>query len=96
MVKEEKRIETVYRQKLVYYCDDCSKNINQKVSGCDICGKHLCPDCYIIIDDGSDYPERYCKSCWTKGEEYRKQKEELEAKIEELYDKWIEDCGKFY
>lgn len=95
MIKEEETIKTeIIRHK---YCDDCGSEIHRgmqcSVAKCEICGKDLCDKC-IGHEDGNtgDYRTVYCKNCWTIGESYRNEINELENRIDKLNNDWISKC----
>ena len=93
MIKKTEEIITHKITKKEIFCDDCGKDISNTMSYnkgvCCICRKDLCRDCIAHEDDdGSDYTDKYCKSCWETGKPFREEIETLENKIEELSDAW--------
>jgi len=79
------------------FCDVCGKEINMglacSVAKCMYCGIDLCETCVGHEDETpGDYREVYCKKCWDLGEQYRPIIEELNAKIEALYNEWRSKC----
>lgn len=95
MIKKEKTTkEITIKHK---YCDDCGIKININMSyiatKCEICGKDLCYKCIGHEDYNSgDYRTVYCNKCWSIGEPYRQKIKELENKIDDLNDEWINKC----
>lgn len=73
------------------FCDDCEKE-SFISSRCEMCGKDLCNNCYGHVNDTlGDYPEVYCKACWTIGEKYRTKIIELKVEINKLEKEWREE-----
>lgn len=90
MIKEQKitEVKTIYQK----FCDECGTEIQYRIS-CLYCKKDLCNKCVgHIHDDGGDYPDYYCKSCWNIGQPYRNKINELELQIYSLNDEWIKKC----
>jgi hypothetical protein len=95
MIKEEITTQEVTIK--YKYCDDCKIEIKRSmtcsVAKCEICGKDLCDKCVGHEDYRTgDYRTVYCEKCWSIGETYRQKIEELELKIEDLNDEWINKC----
>lgn len=77
-----------------YFCDICGKKMD-RLHHCSICKKHICHCCVGHVDETiGDYPEWYCKPCWDTGQPYRENINQLEVRIDELYDEWYGRCTK--
>jgi len=94
--KEKKEIEINH-----IFCDDCGIDITHNNRRCAICGKDVCNKCVGYYEYDGDYTTNYCKSCWIAGEKYREEIKEyeniisqIEDKIENIHDKWINECKK--
>lgn len=97
MKKEIKTTKEV--TKYEFYCDDCGTKENNSSSvyicKCHLCGKHICNKCIGHTDDSiGDYPDYYCKECWSIGESYKEQIQNHEDEIDRLYDEWHAKCKK--
>jgi len=91
MIKEEKitEVKTIYRK----FCDDCGKETIGYKRTCVCCKKDMCERCVGHVEnDGGDYSDYYCWTCWMKGELYREKIKELEEQIEQLNDEWVSKC----
>ncbi|MDO8622613.1 MAG: hypothetical protein Q7R52_00030 [archaeon] len=93
-------IETRTQEELIL-CDICKKPTRHK---CYMCKKDICYDCAICTDNdylisgsfSGDYPDYYCKPCWSVGEEERNKilalKEQKEKEEEVLWQQWKGKC----
>lgn len=97
MIKEEKITqEVIIKHK---HCDVCETEIHHSlacsVAQCEICGKDLCDQCIGHEEyNTGDYRTVYCTKCWDIGEKYRKKMIILVNEIDELSEKWHNECKK--
>jgi len=90
MIKIVEELKTITRKE--YYCDVCGKEISvYDVNECTMCDKIICDKCLRHSNNICRDSNRYCKSCWDKGEKYREDIKKLEEQIEELDKEW-EEC----
>lgn len=78
--------------KTFFSCDFCKDTRN--VKQCFICGKDICFNCGVSIDESnifdispsysSDYPKRVCNNCWDNGEKFRQEVTEKREALERL------------
>ena len=95
MIKIAKIRKTISENVIKYFCDECGNEIKPCYkANCKICGKDLHLECIgqEVNEIGGDYSTYYCKSCWEKGEFYRKEIEILEEKIYKLTEEWENNC----
>ena len=97
MKKTKEVTQTVNESEIL--CDLCLLEGKEKKIGseysryCHLCERDICEE-HIVFDDRdhSDYPNKYCISCWEIGEKYRYKMEEIEEaadeKIEEVEKEW--------
>lgn len=85
-------IKTITVEEIIIekYCDFCN---GDSVYKCEICGKDICYN-HTVYDpyDNSDYPEKWCKSCFEIGDKYLKQIQKEKEYYDDLVDKI---CDKF-
>lgn len=81
MVLKTKKV-TLYEDEC--FCDVCGDK-QQRQNRCKCCAKHVCINCSVNdYTDSDDYPDKFCKSCWGAGKEFR---EEIEVEEENSYKK---------
>ena len=108
-MSKKEEIVTETSKKIHTYCDICNKESQYQYSGikkCLICGKDVCFDCAIKVDNlyesdlsiennyYGDHPCYICKKCWSEGNDIRQYimsiRNESEKRIEELIENWKE------
>lgn len=92
MKKTNEKQVTVIEEE--YTCDVCKKPCGSHIHKCECCKKDICRDCTELdYSKSDDYPDRYCDSCWTIGEPFRKQIKEMEeqsySEQEKLKEEWF-------
>ena len=100
------RTETHTKEVKIRSCDFCNKESDSwRVKKCDLCGQDICGACAIwsdsqSLEDGcysSDYPDYFCKPCWDKGQELRKQihviRQDALCEEEVLWQAWKTLCN---
>jgi len=67
----------------IFRCDVCDQIVESPIQ-CVICEKILCSE-HVINDDRDqgDYPDKYCKRCWTIRASYREQIENAQLECDE-------------
>lgn len=89
---EEVEVPAKTQTFVTYGCDVCGTDMAKRYVCC-MCEKDLCRKCMIYNpEDTGDYPDVLCKECWDLGDEFRKERDRLEQKIDEAYAKWHERC----
>lgn len=94
MKKTEIIKKTIDNTVVTTFCDVCGVEMKFYNQTCCMCGIDLCINCVEHEDCyGGDYPDRYCKDCWTTiGEKYRNKIDELENEVEKLHSEWKNEC----
>lgn len=70
-----KKLKKIILKRYINCCDICG---NEAKHTCFMCGKDLCNNCTIMeSDEETDYPGKYCQSCWDKGERFRNEIEKI-------------------
>ena len=94
MKKTEIIQQTIDNTVVTTFCDVCGNEMKFYKSTCCMCGIDLCSSCIEHEDDyGGDYPDRYCKDCWTViGEKYRNKIDELDKEISKTWVEWEDVC----
>lgn len=94
VVKISLREETVETR----YCDICDipDSMGRKIRTCRICERDVCFLHRHDEENNTDYPDRYCLSCWSIGAPYCEKLERLETEYEKdrttLENEWCREA----